>query len=68
MHWGMGLGWILGVVLLILIVWIVTKTAHSNTLTFSERQKTALEILKERFAKGEIDKEEYEEKRRILLQ
>ncbi len=28
--------------------------------------RTPLDILKERFAQGEIDKEEYEERRRVL--
>jgi uncharacterized membrane protein len=31
-----------------------------------KRSTTALEILEERFARGEIDKEEFREKRRIL--
>jgi uncharacterized membrane protein len=43
-----------------IIVWIADWTA------VPERRSTALSILNRRLARGEIDKAEYEEKRRIL--
>jgi putative membrane protein len=62
--------WILWIVLFVLIVWGVKvfidytesrgKSIHKN--------KSALDILRERFARGEIDKQEYEERRKMLSQ
>jgi putative membrane protein len=68
--WGMGLGlifmllfWglvILGIVAL--IRWLMTQSSPSR----SSRDKSPLEIVQERYARGEIDREEYEQKMRDL--
>ncbi len=51
------------VIVILLIVWVVKEVAGKNS--HSETNK-ALEILKERYAKGEINKEEFESKKKDL--
>ncbi len=51
-------------VVVLLVRWLGGPSAWpSSTIP---PMRTPLDILKERFARGEIDKDEYEERRRIL--
>jgi len=60
--WGhMGWMWIFWVALLFLIVWVVQQTSTSSRPP-DESAASAEEILKRRYAQGEIEKEEYERK------
>ncbi|HEQ78516.1 MAG TPA: SHOCT domain-containing protein [Euryarchaeota archaeon] len=60
--WGFGMG--LG-----LIFWVIVILAIYYFLSESENgghEETAMEILKKRFARGEINKEEYEDMEKKL--
>lgn len=64
---GMGLGMLLFWVLLIAgIVMLVKSFRSSGGRGNDEREKTALDLLKERYARGEIGQEEFMQKKRDL--
>ncbi|HUY53260.1 MAG TPA: SHOCT domain-containing protein [Candidatus Dormibacteraeota bacterium] len=51
----------------LIIVTIIVVVRHFNRdLNSHQSQDTALNLLKERYVKGEIDKKEFEEKRKDL--
>jgi putative membrane protein len=64
--WGMGLGLLAWILLLLvaegLVVWLVNRNAPG---TRAGRTDAAEEVLRHRFASGEIDADEYE--RRLAL-
>lgn len=64
--WGMGLGWIVGLLVLIVIIWIIIKVMNRNNAPKIPNNKSPMDILNERYARGEITKQEYEEKRKAI--
>ena len=65
MGYGGGFMWLFWILLILAIVWAV-KAFTGNSDRGSKRDKTALEILRERYARGEIDQAEFEQKRKDL--
>lgn len=59
--------WVLVIVgLILLIKWLLIQTRSGSSATLKP-SSSALDILMERYARGEIDKKEFEEKKNDLL-
>ncbi len=72
---GYGVGWVMGIINIIfwvvviigviyLIKWLSSTSKQGGKETKGEN--TAFDILRERYAKGEINREEFEEKKKVL--
>jgi putative membrane protein len=66
-HWMYGgFMWIVWVAVIIGLIWLVTWIAKQAKSSGTAQNEHPLEILRRRYAKGEIDKEEFEQKRKDL--
>ena len=66
--WGMGWGWIIGLIIIGVIIWIIVKAVNKTSPEVTKSDKSALEILEERYARGEIDREEFERQKKDLTE
>lgn len=71
MSWGFGLGWIFMLLFWGLIIWAIIYLAQnlsrSDNMDYRDQKRDkSMDILRERYAKGEISKEEFEKMKKDL--
>jgi putative membrane protein len=71
--WG-GMGWgggllmaLVGIVFIALVIWAIIKVTNHQTYTSTIKQ-TPLDIARERYAKGDITKDQFELIKKDLIQ
>lgn len=64
---GMGFGmWIFWIVVVLIVVLFIRLLMSAENLQSRTSSETPMDILKKRYAKGEIDEEEFEHRRKEL--
>ena len=66
--WGfeMGLGWIIALIVLIVFIGLVAESGRRRKNAKNQKFNSPLDILKTRYARGEISQNEFEEKRKQI--
>lgn len=67
-NWGMsyGNGWIIGLLILIIVIGLIVNAIQRRKNSKKSKYNSPHDILKIRYAKGEISKDEYDEKSRHI--
>jgi len=66
MFFGGGGMWFFWIILFVVLVWIVKSATGSSAGNKSISEDSPLDILKKRYARGEIDEQEYMRRRKDL--
>lgn len=66
--WGMGdgYGWIIGLIVLVAFIGVIVSVMQRRKNSDRPKYNSPLDILKTRYAKEEITKDEYDEKRKHI--
>lgn len=57
MGWWMAFWWVLGLAVLVFVVWVVVRAVGGSPTRADESPE---QVLKRRYARGEIDRDEYQ--------
>ena len=66
MSGNMDFGWIIGIAVLIVLLWFLTWYVRPNQSSQTKIKQSPPDIHNDRYAKGEIEKDEYLEKKKHL--
>ncbi len=67
MFGNMWFGWIFWIILIALVIWLVVNQNKKSKQYFNNPQsESALDILKKRYAKGEITQEQFDQMKKDL--
>lgn len=69
---GFGFGWIFAIIFWVVVIWVIVALIgvfgrHGKHWNMHEKEDSAMETLRQRYAKGEINKEEFEQKKKDLM-